>query len=542
MSEPVKFAKKALDGFTKFSSICQNRYQGWKAKLHNLMQSIDERHNLRQKRAKCSEWVKGIYANASAKTDGAKALLIAKTAVLREVSGKKLTAGTCWARYHRKLLLSGVAALTLVAVFFAVTYKPIYAVQVDGETIGYVHEVQELQDSFAEVVQELEKEYDQEVTPSQEIEFVKVRGEKIEVDDVEVVKESLLACVSLETQGYMLMVNGKEVLGVVEQEDAEQVMEKIKDDYISKHQSRNSIIEKVEIEEDIELIEKNIPICAFMEPEEAADYLMTGGIEKKTYEVASGDSLWSISKKFSITLEDLQKANPELDGEKLSIGQKLNLEVMSPYLNIISKERLTETVRIAFSEEVQRDASMWAWERRVAQRGQSGQKEVVYEVVRRNGQIVEKELKSEKIVQEPVVQIVVRGSKQDSGSLIVGTGRFLWPVQGRITSPYGSRSGGFHTGVDIAAPRNTPIRAADDGTVTVAVYSGVGYGNRIEVNHGNGFSTLYAHCNSLAVRQGQTVKKGQIVAYVGSTGRSSGDHLHFEIRISGKHVNPMRYF
>jgi murein DD-endopeptidase MepM/ murein hydrolase activator NlpD len=542
MSEPGKNAKTALDVLTKFSSSWAVIINGWKAKLHKLVQSKDERMNLQARYEKCSEGIRGISAIVFEKANIVQTSMQSKTASLKENSRKAVSFAGFWAGKHRKPLASGIAAMTLIAVIFAVTYKPIYAVQVDGEIIGYVHEVRELQESFEEVVQELEMEYEQEVMPSQEIEYVKVRGDSVEVADVESVKESLLACVSLETQGYVLMIAGEEVLGIVDQEDAELVFETIKEDYISKHQSRNTIIEEVEIEENVEVVGKSVPICDFMTPEEAADYLMTGGVEKQTYEVVSGDSLWSISKQFSISLDNLKKANPDLKGEKLSIGQKLNLEVVAPYVTIISRERVIETVKIAYSEEVQRDASLWAWERRVAQRGQSGQKEVVYEVVKRNGVVVEKEVKSEKVLQEPVAQIIVRGSKQDSGSLIVGTGRFLWPVQGRITSPYGSRSGGFHTGVDVAAPRNTPIRAADDGTVTVATYSRVGYGNRIEVNHGNGFSTLYAHCNSLAVRQGQTVKKGQIIAYVGSTGRSSGDHLHFEIRINGNHVNPMRYF
>jgi murein DD-endopeptidase MepM/ murein hydrolase activator NlpD len=542
MPEPGNYKRKALDWLTKFRSGLVVRKNEAQAKLHKLVQGIEERLAFKERSEKYSGRIAALAVAVSKKTAFLKEVVTARMAVAKCVLSRTASTSILWIRRYKKTLVPGVAALTLIAVVFAVTYKPIYAVHVDGEVVGYVHDVLELQESFDEVVAELEEEYEQDITPSQQIEFVRVRGEKVEVADVGTLKETLLDCVSLETQGHMLVIDDQEVLCVVSYEEAEQILEKIKEDYISKHKVKNTVIEKVEIEEEIEILKKDVPINAFIEPEEAVSYLLTGGVETQTYKVADGDSLWSVSKKFSISLEDLRTANPDIKGDKLSIGQQLSLEVVSPYLNIISTEKMTETVRIAFGEEVKRDANMWAWERRVAQRGQSGQKEVVYEVVRRNGKIIEKEVKSETVVQAPVPQIVVRGSKQDSGSRIVGTGRFLWPVQGRITSRYGSRSGGFHTGVDIAAPRNTPIRAADDGTVTVAVYSRVGYGNRVEVSHGNGFSTLYAHCNSLAVRQGQTVKKGQIIAYVGSTGRSSGDHLHFEIRINGNHVNPMRYF
>jgi murein DD-endopeptidase MepM/ murein hydrolase activator NlpD len=258
--------------------------------------------------------------------------------------------------------------------------------------------------------------------------------------------------------------------------------------------------------------------------------------------VAKGDSLWTISRANKISLEELKEANPQISGTTLSIGQKVKLTVANPYINIISKEKMTETVKVAYKEEVKRDSSLWNWERRVVTRGESGSKRVVYEVTRRNGSIVEKKVISETVLKAPVAQVIVKGTKTDTSALIVGTGRFLWPVQGKITSPYGYRSGGFHTGVDIAAPYKTPIRAADDGTVKVAAYSSTGYGNRVELNHGNGFSTLYAHCSSFNVRVGQVVRKGDIIAYVGSTGRSSGNHCHFEIRVNGQHVNPMKYY
>jgi len=122
-------------------------------------------------------------------------------------------------------------------------------------------------------------------------------------------------------------------------------------------------------------------------------------------------------------------------------------------------------------------------------------------------------------------------------------GSFLRPVGGRITSGFGYRVHPilkvrkFHTGVDIGAPSGTPIKAAADGTVIHAARWG-GYGNCIIIDHGGGVSTLYAHCSSLAVGTGRQVKQGQVVGYVGSTGLSTGPHLHFEVRRNGTPVNP----
>ena len=110
-----------------------------------------------------------------------------------------------------------------------------------------------------------------------------------------------------------------------------------------------------------------------------------------------------------------------------------------------------------------------------------------------------------------------------------------------ITSRYGARWGSTHTGLDLAAPTGTTIVAAAGGTVTYVNYSNVSYGNCVKISHGNGVETLYAHCNTINVSQGQTVSQGQVIATVGSTGNSTGSHLHLEIRVNGTTLNPQNY-
>jgi murein DD-endopeptidase MepM/ murein hydrolase activator NlpD len=127
-------------------------------------------------------------------------------------------------------------------------------------------------------------------------------------------------------------------------------------------------------------------------------------------------------------------------------------------------------------------------------------------------------------------------------------GRLLWPTTSNlITSYFGYRvhpiyrTTRFHSGIDIGAPYGAPIYAAEAGKVILASYYD-GYGNCIIIDHGDGVSTLYAHCSSIIVKVGQYVSKGQIIGYVGSTGNSTGPHLHFEVRIKGNPVNPLNYF
>ena len=126
----------------------------------------------------------------------------------------------------------------------------------------------------------------------------------------------------------------------------------------------------------------------------------------------------------------------------------------------------------------------------------------------------------------------------------------IWPTRGWITSTFGDfrsfrlraggHSGRWHEGIDIAAPYGTPIMASGDGLVTFASYRS-GYGNMIVVDHGNGISTVYAHCSTMFVGEGNRVGRGMVIAAVGNTGRSTGPHLHYEVRMDGQAVNPMNY-
>lgn len=116
----------------------------------------------------------------------------------------------------------------------------------------------------------------------------------------------------------------------------------------------------------------------------------------------------------------------------------------------------------------------------------------------------------------------------------------IWPLRGTVTSPYGSRWGRLHAGIDISGGMGTPIRASKAGIVIFAGQMS-GYGNTVIINHGGGFSTLYAHQSRLGTNDGASVAQGQVIGLVGSTGHSTGPHLHFETRVGGSPQNPMRY-
>ena len=166
----------------------------------------------------------------------------------------------------------------------------------------------------------------------------------------------------------------------------------------------------------------------------------------------------------------------------------------------------------------------------------------------------EKELKEFSTVEKCVADLYVKKVVKKASYAVAASGintstkkvnlgiSLIRPTSGVVTSRFGSRWGSTHKGLDIGAPKGTPIKAAAGGTVTVAQYgySG-GYGNYVIISHGNGIQTVYAHCNTLNVKVGQKVSQGEQIATVGNTGRSTGNHLHLEIRVNGVAQNPQNY-
>ena len=145
---------------------------------------------------------------------------------------------------------------------------------------------------------------------------------------------------------------------------------------------------------------------------------------------------------------------------------------------------------------------------------------------------------SDKEVREAIRQM--RSGGEEADPIRRGSGGLIWPVNGQFTSPFGQRWGRLHAGIDLAAPTGRPIRAAASGRVILAAVTG-GYGLYTCIDHGDSVSTCYGHQSRFGVSDGDSVSEGDVIGYVGNTGHSFGAHLHFEVRIGGRPVDPMDY-
>jgi murein DD-endopeptidase MepM/ murein hydrolase activator NlpD len=240
-----------------------------------------------------------------------------------------------------------------------------------------------------------------------------------------------------------------------------------------------------------------------------------------------------------LSVDELIAANPQADPDHLTIGTKLNLYEVKPYLHLTLTEKITAQENIDYDIKYEETSTLYKGEVQVKIAGIYGQREVVKEVVKENGVIVSSTELEAQVMSEPQSQVMLKGTK--SVSTLVGTGAFTSPMGYlEVSSPYGSRGGGRHTGVDFRNPKGTPIYVVDDGVITFAAYQGT-YGNLVKVSHGNGVETWYAHCDTMLVKIGDVVEKGDQIATVGDTGRATGYHLHFEVRKNGVPQNPMNY-
>lgn len=299
----------------------------------------------------------------------------------------------------------------------------------------------------------------------------------------------------------------------------------------------DTVIKGVSFSRPVETSEAVVSEEELLTLDEGLRLLEKGTLTDKIHTVKSGDTLFSIESQYDITLDQLFAINKDLSEETvLQLDQEINVTTYAPFVDVIVKqEQLVEEV-IKFETITEETDDLFKGETRTVTEGSNGSKEVTYEIERINGKVTSKEVLESTVTKEAVNKVIEKGTKVISSR---GTGDFSWPaVGGYMSSSYGPRWGSFHKGIDIARPSNRNILASDNGVVESIRYDANGYGHYLVVNHNNGYKTLYAHLSHISVSIGQTVPKGAVLGTMGSTGRSTGIHLHFEVLKNGANINP----
>ncbi|KUP09995.1 peptidase M23 [Bacillus coahuilensis m2-6] len=437
-------------------------------------------------------------------------------------------------------------------------FETVYHVYMNNEYFGVVSNPNELDQYIDSSLKEATTKYDIEVSSNGDVKYVSEMVFNPHVNNQEVM-DKVKASFVLEAEAAAIVIGDNEPIYVQNEEQAEEVLRQIKLQYVSEKEllqfdTQPSSIEalpplaedetrisKIYFKQSSEIKKTKVDPSHVLSVDEAIQLLLKGTLEEKKYTVQEGDVLGSIASKHDLSTEQLLSLNKGMTDETvLQIGDELHVTFLQPYIQVAVEYETKKKETIAYENEVVEDDTMWKGDTAEVQEGADGERVATYSMTKVNGVESSKEMVKEEIIKEVQNHIVKKGTKVVPSR---GTGNFAWPATGgHVTSHMGARWGSFHKGMDIAGTSGKAIKAADNGTVVFAGWDSGGYGNKVIIDHNNGFRTLYAHLSSIDVSVGQTVSQGMKLGNIGATGNSTGVHLHLEVTKNGSLVNPADYF
>ncbi|SET01575.1 Murein DD-endopeptidase MepM and murein hydrolase activator NlpD, contain LysM domain [Natronincola peptidivorans] len=409
-----------------------------------------------------------------------------------------------------------------------------YEVQMDGSVLATIRSEEDFEEAIEEVKEEILALYGHEFVVPTNITLVETKAKQEDLTDINTIIYNIKRQLDMKVKAISIKVDGQVVAYVKDQATADKILEDIKGLYISEDKEYDFI----GFRENVVLEEAAVEIKDIRNKEDVYQLITQGTDEEQIHEVAAGESAWVIARKYDLSVEDIEAANPGINPERLQIGQKLSLIVPKPYITVQTKEYVELIEAIPFETERVETDSLYRGDQRITVQGIEGEREIKGYLIKENGVLADRDILEEIILSEPKTRVIAEGTKPRPAT--VATGTFANPTRGRLTSGFGTRWGRRHEGIDLAAPTGTSITAADAGRVSFAGYQG-SYGNLVIIDHENGYQTYYAHCSRILVKVGTRVFKGQEIAKVGSTGNSTGPHLHFEVRRNGVPVNPLQF-
>ena len=446
-----------------------------------------------------------------------------------------------WADRNKRRLLSifAVSILILFGAAAILNHVTAYEYSYNGRVLGLVKEQHDVVHILGLVSDRLSNEHNAQIAIDSEkdITFDRVISLGKDVDNTEQVLKKLTYMQNMTAKGYAIYIEGIRVAILDSEKSANNALDLVLQNYMTDNEK--TTYEDVGFAEDIKIKGIDTKLGYIKNADEAAYKILTGAESVKTHTVQAGETFSGIASMYNIGMSELQATNPLVRPERLSIGQEIVLTQAAPMLTVQTVEITTVSEGIPFETTYENDGSMYQGESRVKSPGINGERSVTRKIVKNNGiDIASIELGSS-VISNPSSAVVYVGTKIMPAKK--GTGTFKYPVSGaKLTSKFGPRWGRMHYGLDLACSTGTRIKASDGGTVISSGYSG-SYGYVVKIDHGGGFVSLYAHCSKLLVRSGEKVYQGQHIANVGSTGRSTGPHVHFEIQYMGTPKNPLNY-
>jgi murein DD-endopeptidase MepM/ murein hydrolase activator NlpD len=452
-------------------------------------------------------------------------------------SGKRVGAGK-----GTKVIIAIIVSLCAVVGVLGLpkaldVYASAYYITADGNKLVALANQKQAYQAIDNYLSDKSQEIGVDVEIKESVDLAKVDRDGCSLCTVTEAAEILDQKLTPIAQMAAIKIDDQEELYLANEEDAKKAIQAVKDYYIDEG---DTVID-VKFAQKVSVESPQKPVKEMVTPEVAANMLLFGSPQQMIHIVESNDeTLWTIAKQYDIPIKTLKKANDGLTSDDLELGSSVKLAENKSLINVEVTKEVVKKAALPFNVESQNDSSLMRGKTEILSEGKIGEEEVTWQVTEENGVMISQERISSVVMIEPVNKVVARGTKMTVAARDGSGGAIGWPLVGKINSYFGPRSLGYHTGIDIDGETGDPYVAADDGKVIFVGWEGA-YGYMVKVDHGGGLETWYAHSSKTCVSKGESVAKGQKLGEVGSTGRSTGPHLHFEVRINGDYYDPLKY-
>ncbi|GAA0079243.1 hypothetical protein UT300005_36220 [Clostridium sp. CTA-5] len=364
----------------------------------------------------------------------------------------------------------------------------IYEAYIDNRLIGYIDNKNDFKNTYKDTKDGLNNRIGSECIRDKKIKF-KPTDLKTDISTKDQIESNIIKTINTEVNAQIININNKNCGTLFNKNEVNEAIKKFINEYLKKMNIDIDNVLEVSVDSDIKILEAKVPIS---------------------------------------NINNLNQVVDNINNDS-NIKDNINVDV---------KVKEDKEVSIEPQTTIKQDESMYVGQNKIIEEGESGSKHVLSEVLYHNGNKLKENIISEDIVKNAKDRVECIGTKPPIGS---NTAFLQAPTRGGwITSKFGARWGRNHNGIDIAGNTGDPVIAAYDGTIQEAGQVS-GYGNMIKIKHQDNIETIYGHLSSIKVKKGQKVKKGDLIGCVGSTGRSTGPHLHFELRSKGKPINPESY-
>ncbi len=435
----------------------------------------------------------------------------------------------------RRIVIGVVLYLTVTLSLYAIFAGNACALKANGKVIAIAADEATAKKALVELVDARSTEAGSTVSYLEKITYksIRLKNDTEKILGFEELKVKIGDALTFSMRGAAILVNGEEKVLLKNRQEAETLLGWLKSVYPVEP------ADQLAFKENVAINETPLDIDRAMDFEAAKKMVLLGTNKIVQYTVKDGDNLWDISRAVNIDLDQIIFTNPGMDPENLSVDQVLNLSREAPLITVVATREVTVDEKIPYPIDVKYDDGLLLGEKVIVCAGVPGDRTVKYRITRENGLETGREVLSEVVNSEPRTEEVIKGAitmVASRGSSV----RLAWPCDGGVVSSFGMRWGRMHEGIDLGASYGSAVAAVAGGTVIDAGWNG-GYGMQVEISHGGGLVTRYAHLSKIYVDVGDAVDRGETIGLVGSTGNSTGPHLHLETIVGGVPRDPLDF-